>query len=214
MKRVFDLAMIVLFAPIWLPLILFTAMLVRFRLGAPVLFRQTRPGLHGRPFTLSKFRSMTDRRNAAGQLLADEQRLTRFGKWLRSTSLDELPELFHVLNGEMSLVGPRPLLTQYLDRYSPRQARRHEVKPGLTGWSQVNGRNALSWEDKLELDVWYVEHQSLWLDLKILALTFAAVLRRKGIAASGSATAPEFMGSPATQSKPAREGCFPQRFQR
>lgn len=196
LKRLFDILAVVLTAPVWLPVCGVLAILVALKLGRPVIFRQTRPGLHGKPFAFAKFRSMTDARDASGQPLPDEQRLPPFGRWLRSTSLDELPELLHVLTGEMSLVGPRPLLMQYLERYSPRQARRHEVRPGLTGWSQVNGRNALSWEEKLELDVWYVENRSFWLDLKILAMTFTAVFKKRGVTAPGSATAPEFMGSP------------------
>ena len=171
-------------------------MLVRLNLGRPVFFRQPRPGRQGRVFELIKFRTMTQARDAQGHLLPDAQRLTRFGRWLRSTSLDELPEVLNVLRGEMSLVGPRPLLVQYLDRYSPEQARRHEVLPGLTGWVQVKGRNALTWEEKFRLDVWYVDHRSLWLDLRILALTVWHVLRRHGVSAPGAATMPEFMGSP------------------
>jgi len=160
-----------------------------------VIFTQERPGLHGRIFKMYKFRTMRDLRDAGGNLLPDEQRLTKLGRFLRSTSLDELPELFNVLKGEMSLVGPRPLLVAYLDRYTPEQARRHEVLPGITGWAQVNGRNAISWEEKFKLDVWYVDHQSFWLDLKILFMTLAKVFKREGISAEGSATAPEFMGS-------------------
>lgn len=171
------------------------ALLVRFKLGAPVLFRQQRPGLHGRPFTLYKFRTMTDARDAEGALLPDAERLTSFGHFLRSTSLDELPELFNVLKGEMSLVGPRPLLMEYLPRYTPEQQRRHEVRPGLTGWAQVNGRNALSWEEKFALDVWYVEHCSFWLDLKILVLTTGKIINREGISQPGHATMEEFRGS-------------------
>lgn len=171
------------------------AFLVLIKLGSPVLFRQIRPGLHGKPFVLYKFRTMTDARDEDGNLLPDELRLTPFGKFLRSTSLDELPELFNVLKGDMSLVGPRPLLMQYLDRYTPEQARRHEVKPGITGWAQINGRNALSWEEKFELDVWYVDNWSIWLDLKILLLTVLKVIKREGIHADGHATMPEFLGS-------------------
>lgn len=176
------------------PVLAVIALLVRIKLGSPVLFRQQRPGLHGKPFTLLKFRTMTDARDADGNLLPDEQRLTSFGQFLRRTSLDELPELFNVLKGDMSLVGPRPLLMQYLERYTPEQMRRHEVKPGITGWAQVNGRNALSWEEKFALDVWYVDHLSLWLDLKIIVLTVWKVLRREGISQDGFATMPEFMG--------------------
>jgi lipopolysaccharide/colanic/teichoic acid biosynthesis glycosyltransferase len=195
LKRAFDLVLVIGTAPLWVPVLCMVAVLVAVKLGRPVLFRQVRPGLRGEPFALLKFRSMTDERGADGKLLPDERRLPPFGRWLRSTSLDELPELINILKGEMSLVGPRPLLMQYLTRYSPRQARRHEARPGLTGWAQVNGRNAVSWEDKFEMDVWYVENRSLWLDLKILAMTFAAVFDRRGINAPGAATAPEFMGS-------------------
>ena len=195
-KRVFDLVVLLLTAPLWLTALGAVAVLVRLNLGRPVLFRQPRPGLHGRVFELIKFRTMTDARDPHGKLLPDAQRLTRFGRWLRSTSLDELPEVLNVLKGEMSLVGPRPLLVQYLDRYTPQQARRHEVPPGLTGWVQVKGRNALSWEEKFRLDVWYVDHHSLWLDLRILVLTVWQVLRRHGVSAPGDATMPEFMGSP------------------
>ncbi len=177
------------------PVIAGVALLVRLRLGSPVLFSQPRPGRHGRPFRMYKFRSMNSACDAQGVLLPDAQRLTRFGLWLRASSLDELPGLWSVLGGDMSLVGPRPLLIQYLPRYSSRQARRHEVRPGITGWAQVNGRNAISWEEKFELDVWYVEHQSFWLDLKILWLTAARVWARKDVSAAGHATMPEFMGS-------------------
>ena len=170
------------------------AVLVRRRLGSPVLFRQTRPGLHGRPFEMVKFRTMTDARDAAGTLLPDAERLPPFGQWLRATSLDELPELWNVLRGEMSLVGPRPLLMRYLDRYTPEQARRHDVRPGITGLAQVSGRNALSWDAKFALDVQYVERVSLALDLRILWQTVAGVLRRDGISADGEATMHEFMG--------------------
>ena len=193
-KRVVDITGasvgIILLAPVMLAV----ALLVLLTMGRPVLFRQQRPGLRGKPFTLYKFRTMRDARSASGELLPDELRLTTFGKWLRSTSLDELPELFNVLKGEMSLVGPRPLLMEYLPRYSPEQARRHEVKPGITGWAQVNGRNALSWEEKFRLDVWYVDHWNLWLDVKILLLTIWKVLKREGISAEGSATMPVFTG--------------------
>jgi sugar transferase EpsL len=195
MKRVFDLVLVVGFIPFWGPVVLAVALLVRVKLGSPVLFRQARPGRHGRIFELWKFRTMTDRRDDQGGLLPDAQRLTPFGRWLRSTSLDELPELVNVLKGEMSLVGPRPLLVQYLDRYTSEQARRHDVRPGLTGWVQVNGRNTLTWADKFKLDVWYVDHQSLGLDIRILALTFLKVFRREGISAAGDATMPEFMGN-------------------
>jgi sugar transferase EpsL len=184
------------------PVLLLIALAVRWRLGSPVLFRQVRPGLKGRPFVLVKFRTMLEAYGDRGIPLPDEQRLTGFGRFLRSSSLDELPQLWNVLRGELSLVGPRPLMVRYLERYSRRQARRHEVMPGITGWSQVNGRNALSWEEKLELDVWYVEHWSLWLDLKILALTFFEVLRRSGVSNPGHATMPEFRGSGAGEQQP------------
>ncbi len=176
------------------PLLLAIALGVRRSLGRPVLFRQTRPGLHGAPFQMLKFRTMADARDASGQLLPDEQRLTRFGELLRRTSLDELPELWNVLKGDMSLVGPRPLLMQYLGRYTPQQARRHEVKPGVTGWAQINGRNAISWEKKFELDVWYVDHRSLALDLWIILATIWKTIRREGISAAQHATMPEFRG--------------------
>jgi len=176
------------------PLLLLLAVWIRLTMGSPVLFRQTRPGLHGRPFTMYKFRTMTDARDSQGNLLPDEQRLTKFGRFLRSTSLDELPELINVLKGEMSLVGPRPLLMKYLDRYTPEQLRRHEVRPGVTGWAQVNGRNAISWEEKFKLDVWYVDNWNLWLDIKILFLTLVKVFRREGISHGAQATMPEFKG--------------------
>lgn len=176
-----------------LPLLILAAVLC-VRLGSPVLFRQVRPGLHGRPFMMIKFRTMTDRRGPDGELLPDAQRLTRFGQILRSTSLDELPELWNVLCGEMSLVGPRPLLMEYLPLYSPEQKRRHEVRPGITGWAQVNGRNAVSWDERFKLDVWYVDHRSLWLDIRILWLTVRKVIVREGISAQGEATMPRFTG--------------------
>lgn len=195
MKRLLDLLLLLLAAPVWVPVLLGVAVLVRLKLGRPIFFRQRRLGRHGVIFEMIKFRTMTDARDAAGQLLPDAVRLTPFGRFLRSSSLDELPELWNVLKGEMSLVGPRPLLVQYLERYNPRQARRHEVQPGLTGLAQVNGRNALSWEEKFEWDVRYVETCSLALDVKILFLTVKAVLWRTGISAAGEATMPEFKGS-------------------
>jgi sugar transferase EpsL len=195
LKRAFDFVAALMALLLLAPLIVGVALLVRLRLGRPVLFSQPRPGRHGRPFRMYKFRSMNSACDAQGVLLPDAQRLTRFGLWLRASSLDELPGLWSVLRGDMSLVGPRPLLIQYLPRYSSRQARRHEVRPGITGWAQVNGRNAISWEEKFELDVWYVEHQSFWLDLKILWLTAARVWARKDVSAAGHATMPEFMGS-------------------
>jgi lipopolysaccharide/colanic/teichoic acid biosynthesis glycosyltransferase len=194
-KRLLDLGMVLLALTLLWPVLLCLTMLVRLKLGAPVFFRQTRPGLHGRPFRLIKFRTMRDAFDAQGKPLPDAERLTPFGRWLRSTSLDELPELWNVLKGEMSLVGPRPLLMEYLPLYSAEQARRHEVKPGITGWAQVNGRNALSWEGKFELDLWYVDHQSFWLDVQIIALTIKKVLLREGISAQGEATMPRFTGS-------------------
>jgi lipopolysaccharide/colanic/teichoic acid biosynthesis glycosyltransferase len=194
-KRALDLLLTLGTAPLWLPLLGVVALLVRVRLGAPVFFRQERPGMGGRPFRILKFRSMTDQRDGGGKLLPDAERLSRFGRWLRSSSLDELPELFNVIRGEMSLVGPRPLLMQYLPLYTERQARRHEVRPGLTGWAQVNGRNAITWEEKFELDVWYVENRTLWLDVTILLRTAGSIFSRRGISASGSATMPEFRGT-------------------
>lgn len=176
------------------PVLMVLAIIIWLEMGSPTVFKQRRPGLHSKPFYLYKYRTMTDDKDESGNLLPDEQRLTRLGNFLRSSSLDELPELFNVLKGDMSLVGPRPLLMQYLDRYTPEQARRHEVKPGITGWAQVNGRNALSWEEKFALDVWYVDNWSLWLDVRILALTVGKVFRREGISAAGEATMPEFMG--------------------
>ena len=195
MKRLFDMAAVVLSAWAWLPLLAVVAVLVRVKLGRPVFFRQERPGWGGKIFRMIKFRTMTDERDATGALLPDAARLVPFGRWLRATSLDELPELLNVLPGDMSLIGPRPLLVRYLARYSPEQARRHAVRPGITGWAQVNGRNAISWEEKLRLDVWYVDHRTGWLDLKILWLTLRKVLGREGISAAGDATMPEFMGN-------------------
>lgn len=177
------------------PFMLLIAVMIYFHLGKPVLFRQQRLGLHGKSFVVYKFRTMHNSQDAKGNLLLDEKRLTRLGQFLRSTSLDELPELFNVLRGDMSLVGPRPLLPQYLTRYTREQARRHEVKPGITGWAQIHGRNSLSWEERFKLDVWYVDHQSFWLDLKILVQTVEKVLRREGISQDGQATMSEFMGT-------------------
>lgn len=194
-KRLLDVCLTSLALILLSPLLILIALLIRIRLGPPVLFRQQRPGYLGRPFFIYKFRTMTNERDAQGKLLPDVERLTRFGHFLRSTSLDELPELFNVLRGEMSLVGPRPLLMQYLERYSAEQARRHNVLPGITGWAQINGRNALSWEDKFRLDVWYVDHWSFWLDIKILFITLVKVLKREGISQPGHATAEEFMGN-------------------
>jgi lipopolysaccharide/colanic/teichoic acid biosynthesis glycosyltransferase len=196
MKRAFDLSIIILLAPLFIVVLAVLAFLVRTRLGSPVYFTQVRPGLRGKPFRLIKFRSMTDARTTTGELLSDAERLTPFGRFLRASSLDELPEVMNVLAGEMSLVGPRPLLMDYLPLYTPEQARRHDVQPGITGWTQVNGRNALSWEEKFALDTWYVDNRGLGLDLKILGLTVGKVLRRDGISAAGDATMPRFEGSP------------------
>jgi lipopolysaccharide/colanic/teichoic acid biosynthesis glycosyltransferase len=194
-KRAFDLLAASLGLLVLSPLLLLIALLVRIVHGKPVLFRQLRPGYKGRPFTNYKFRTMNDRRAADGGLLPDAARITPLGRFLRTFSLDELPELINVLRGEMSLVGPRPLLMQYLARYSPEQARRHDVLPGLTGWAQVNGRNALTWQDKFRLDVWYVDHWSFWLDIRILLLTLWKVVAAQGISQPGHATAEEFMGN-------------------
>jgi len=195
LKRAFD----ILFSACWLigfaPLLLFVAILVRLKLGSPVLFIQERPGLRARPFRMVKFRTMTDERGPDGELLPDEQRLTAFGKFLRSTTLDEFPEMWNVLLGDMSVVGPRPLLMRYVPRYDAFQARRMEVKPGVTGWAQVNGRNALSWDEKFALDVWYVDNRTFWLDLKIVVLTFFKVFARTGINSDKAATMEEFRGS-------------------
>ena len=195
-KRLVDIVLAFGGLALLAPVMLAVTWLIRRQFGSPILFRQTRPGLHGKPFSILKFRTMADTRDAKGNLLPDAERLTGFGRFLRSTSLDELPELFNVLKGEMSLVGPRPLLMAYLPLYTPEQARRHEVRPGITGWAQVNGRNAISWEEKFRLDVWYVDNQSFWLDLKILLLTVKKVVVRDGISAVGEATAPRFTGSP------------------
>ncbi len=194
-KRLLDLLITLPALLVLAPLLAILALLVRVKLGAPILFRQSRPGRMGQPFTLFKFRTMTDARTADGQWLPDAERLTKLGRYLRSISLDELPELINVLTGEMSLVGPRPLLLQYLDRYTPEQARRHEVRPGLSGWAQINGRNAITWEQKFELDVWYVDHVSFRLDVKIMALTVWKIITRDGINEPGQATAQEFRGT-------------------
>jgi len=194
-KRVLDLVLTIPAVAALFPWMAVLGALVRLQLGSPVLFRQQRPGLHGEPFIMYKFRTMVDACDARGRLLSDAERLGSLGRILRGFSLDEVPELFNVLKGEMSLVGPRPLLMQYLERYTPEQMRRHEAKPGITGWAQVNGRNALTWEQKFALDVWYVDHQSLWLDCRIIALTVWKVLKREGINQPGRATMEEFMGS-------------------
>ncbi|GFE58634.1 sugar transferase [Geobacter sp. AOG1] len=195
MKRTFDFFSVLAGLCILAPALLVISLLVRLKHGSPVLFRQTRPGLHGKPFHMYKFRTMTNERDTEGNLLPDAQRLTSFGRFLRSSSLDELPELLNVLKGDMSLVGPRPLLMEYLPLYSQQQARRHEVRPGITGWAQVNGRNSISWEEKFKLDVWYVDNQSFWLDLKILWMTLAKVFKREGISQEGQATMEKFKGS-------------------
>ncbi len=194
-KRLLDITVSASALVLLAPVMGVVAWQISRKLGSPVLFRQTRPGLGGRPFEMIKFRSMLDAVDASGQPLPDGKRLTPFGSLLRSTSLDELPELWNVLKGDMSLVGPRPLLMEYLPLYSAQQYRRHEVRPGVTGWAQINGRNALSWEDKFRLDVWYVEHQSLWLDIKILFMTLKKVFLRDGIRAEGEATTSRFTGS-------------------
>jgi len=201
MKRIFDLSVTILCLLLIWPFVLVLAVLVRIKIGAPIFFRQNRPGLHGKPFVIFKFRTMTDARDAEGNLFPDAQRLTKLGNFLRSTSLDELPELFNVLKGDMSLVGPRPLLIEYLPLYTSEQARRHEVKSGITGWAQVNGRNAISWEEKFELDVWYVDNQSLLLDLKILCMTLFKVFKQDGINHEGSVTMMKFSGSNGTRGK-------------
>ncbi|OXS99391.1 sugar transferase [Notoacmeibacter marinus] len=194
MKRLLDILVSSIALAMLGPPMAVLALMVAFRLGRPVLFRQERPGMNGRIFEMVKFRTMTDERDVDGRLLPDAQRLTPFGRWLRSTSLDELPELWNVLKGDMSLVGPRPLLVQYLPLYSERQSKRHAVRPGLTGWAQINGRNALSWPEKFEMDVWYVENRTCWLDLKILFRTVLTVMGRSGVSAAGEATMPPFRG--------------------
>jgi sugar transferase EpsL len=197
-KRVFDLFVLLASAVVWIPVAALVALLVRYKIGSPVLFVQQRPGLHGKPFLIYKFRTMTNAVDAHGEPLPDAQRLTPFGRFLRSTSLDELPELWNILKGDMSLVGPRPLLMEYLPLYSPEQARRHDVRPGLTGWAQVNGRNAVTWAEKFRYDVWYVDNQSLALDVRILLLTVRAVLWRQGITGEGEATVGRFTGNNGT----------------
>ncbi len=204
-KRILDLTLTIPALILASPLLLLITLLVMIKHGRPVLFRQKRPGYHGELFVIRKFRTMLNTRDEKGELLPDEQRLTAFGSFLRSTSLDELPELFNVLAGEMSLVGPRPLLAKYLDRYTPEQARRHEVLPGITGWAQINGRNILSWEDKFRYDVWYVDHWSLLLDVRILIITIWKVIRRDGIAQPGHVTSQEFTGTNSAKSD-ARKG--------
>lgn len=193
-KRLMDLLITLFTAPLWLPLLVVVAVLVRWKLGRPVFFRQLRPGYRAQPFRILKFRTMLDRNDAGGKPLPDAERLTDFGRRLRASSLDELPELLQVLSGKMSLVGPRPLMMEYIPLYSERQRRRHEARPGLTGWAQIHGRNSLDWAERLEMDVWYVENRSLWLDIKILARTIGLVLSRKGITAKGQATLQPFKG--------------------
>lgn len=200
-KRVVDIVGAAAGLALLFPLMLVVAILIRRDMGAPVLFRQLRPGLGGNPFRMVKFRSMRDAIGSDGQPLPDGERLTKLGRFLRASSIDELPELWNVLKGEMSLVGPRPLLMDYLPLYSPQQARRHEVRPGVTGWAQVNGRNALSWDEKLALDTWYVDNQSLWLDLRIIGRTLKKVVIREGISAAGEATMSRFTGSQTTRGK-------------
>lgn len=194
MKRLMDVCVSGCALVVLAPFLAALFMLVRRQMGRPALFRQIRPGLHGEPFEMVKFRTMKDATGPDGAVLPDAERLTPFGRWLRATSLDELPELWNVLRGDMSLVGPRPLLMEYIPLYSPEQARRHEVRPGITGWAQVNGRNEISWDRKFALDVWYVDRHNLWLDLKILVLTVGRIVRRDGISAPGSATAEKFEG--------------------
>ncbi len=201
MKRLFDFLVALCAILTLLPVIAVVAVLIRFKLGSPILFAQDRPGLNGKVFKMMKFRSMLDGKDKQGNLLPDDERMTPFGAFLRSTSLDELPGLFNVLKGDMSLVGPRPLLVEYLPLYSPEQSRRHNVRPGITGWAQVNGRNAISWEQKFEFDVWYVENQSFWLDLKILLLTVKKVFVREGISADGEVTMHAFKGNSDTSQK-------------
>lgn len=195
MKRVFDFFVSLLALIILSPIIGITALLIRFKIGSPVLFKQQRPGLNGKPLCVYKFRSMTDERDENGELLPDDIRLTSLGKVIRKLSLDELPQLWNVFKGDMSFVGPRPLLVEYLPLYNERQARRHDVRPGITGWAQVNGRNAISWEEKFELDVWYVENRSFWLDMKILFMTVVKVFKSEGISQDGQATMTKFEGN-------------------
>ncbi len=195
LKRFTDCVIVIFTSVFFLPLILVVALSVRIKIGSPVLFRQLRPGFRGQAFEMVKFRTMTNQRGADGKLLPDAQRLKPFGKFLRASSIDELPELWNVLKGDMSLVGPRPLLMEYLPLYTTDQARRHEVRPGITGWAQINGRNTINWEDKFELDVWYVDNRSFWLDIRILWLTIRKVFQRHGISAEGEATMTRFTGS-------------------
>jgi len=195
MKRLYDLFFIFLCFPLLVPVYIYVILMLRMKLGSPVFFTQSRPGLNGKVFNMYKFRTMTNECSTDGNLLSDEARLTKFGRFLRSTSLDELPSLWNVLKGDISLVGPRPLLVEYLPLYSTQQARRHEVKPGITGWAQINGRNAISWDEKFDLDVWYVDNQSIWLDIKILWLTVKKVILRDGISQNNHVTMDKFRGS-------------------
>lgn len=194
-KRFVDLLLVMLSLVLLLPVLIYIAYKVHSKIGSPIFFTQNRPGLHGKPFCMIKFRTMNNELGVDGHLLPDAQRLSGFGRFLRASSLDELPELWNVLKGDMSLVGPRPLLMEYLPLYTEEQARRHEVRPGITGWAQINGRNAISWEEKFKLDVWYVDHQSFFLDIKILALTVLKVIKRDGISAQGEVTMTKFTGS-------------------
>jgi len=205
-KRLADILGAVLGSVIFSPIMIVVAIVIRLSMGSPVLFRQMRPGYREKPFSVLKFRTMREALDPDGNPLPDEERLTRTGSFIRKTSLDELPQFFNVLKGEMSFVGPRPLLMQYLDRYTPEQRRRHEAKPGITGWAQVNGRNVISWEEKFALDTWYVDNRSLWLDFKILLMTIIKVLRREGISQEGQATAEEFMGTETTPNSPSSKG--------
>lgn len=200
-KRYFDLIAVLMGMIVAWPLFILLACIVRLKMGSPILFKQSRPGLEGKPFIIYKFRTMNNARDKQGNFLPDGKRLTRLGKFLRSTSLDELPEFYNVLKGEMSLVGPRPLLMEYLSRYSKEEARRHEVKPGITGWAQINGRNALSWDEKFKMDVWYVDNQSFWLDVKIIMITLAKVFLREGISQEGHATMPVFTNKKSQENK-------------
>ncbi|MFC2947719.1 sugar transferase [Virgibacillus sediminis] len=204
MKRIFDVMVSTICLIIALPVLLITSVVIRMKLGSPVIFRQQRPGLYGKPFNIYKFRTMTDQRDKSGELLPDHVRLTKTGKIIRKLSLDELPQLFNVLKGDISLVGPRPLLMEYLDLYTTEQARRHDVRPGITGWAQVNGRNAISWEEKFQLDIWYVDHQSFWLDMKILFLTVLKVFKSEGIQQDGQTTMEKFKGT--SEEKVSRNG--------
>lgn len=200
-KRILDICAAIVLLIVLAPFLAVVSLIVRMTMGSPVLFRQRRPGFQGQPFFIYKFRTMTDGRDSAGNLLPDEMRLTAMGNWMRKWSVDELPQLWNVIKGELSLVGPRPLMMEYLPRYSKEQARRHDVLPGITGWAQINGRNAICWEEKFKLDVWYVDHWSFWLDIKILLLTAVCIVSPKGISNPGHATMPDFIGSDSEQSE-------------